>query len=127
MDAGFVVVAGDAFHQRIRFGEHFLFDNVLAGDLHVPVVIHAGSGRDEAAHDDVFLQAAQVVHLAVDGGFGKNPGRLLEGCGRDKAVRRERGLGDTEQHRLTHGRFPVGVDHPLVLFAELELVDNLFG
>src|SRR5437899_4595772 len=42
------------------------------------VILHPRGGRDQAAHDDILLQAAQVVHLAVDRGFGKHAGSLLE-------------------------------------------------
>jgi hypothetical protein len=38
----------------------------------------AGAGRDEAAHDDVLLEAAQVVDLAGDRGLGEHLGGLLE-------------------------------------------------
>ena len=33
-------------------------------NLHVAVVLEARARRDEAAHRDVLLQAAQVIHLA---------------------------------------------------------------
>jgi len=32
----------------------------------VAVVFHAGAGRNEASHDDVLFQAAEVIDLAVD-------------------------------------------------------------
>ena len=35
------------------------------------VVRQTGTGRDQTADDDVFLQAAQVVALAHDGGLGR--------------------------------------------------------
>src|ERR1700732_1424763 len=44
--------------------------------------------------------APPVVDLAADRRLGQDPGRLLEGGGRDEAVRRERRLGDAEEHRL---------------------------
>ena len=69
---------GDAVESEIGFVHDLLFDDVLAGDLHAAVVLHAGAGRDQAAHDDVLLEAAQVVHLAVDGGFGEHARGLLE-------------------------------------------------
>src|SRR5215467_6416307 len=37
----------------------------------VAVVLHAGSSRDEASDDDVLFQAAQVIDLTVDAGFGE--------------------------------------------------------
>ena len=45
------------------------------------VVRHAGAGGDQAADDDVFLQAAQLVALAHDRRFGQHAGRFLERCG----------------------------------------------
>ena len=39
----------------------------------------ARAGRDETAHDDVLLEAAEVVGLAVDGRLGEDLGGLLEG------------------------------------------------
>ena len=30
----------------------------IVGDLDVAVILHTGTGRDEASHDDVFLEAA---------------------------------------------------------------------
>ena len=38
------------------------------------VVGRAGTGRDQAADDHVFLQTAQVVRLAHDRGFGQHAG-----------------------------------------------------
>src|ERR1043166_8075266 len=34
--------------------------------------------RNEMAHDDVFLEASETIHLAQGGGFGQNPRRVLE-------------------------------------------------
>src|ERR1700732_5140709 len=59
-----------------------------------------GARRAQASHDHVLLQAPQVVDLAADRLLGQDPGRLLEGGGRDEAVRRERRLGDAEEPRL---------------------------
>src|ERR1044071_2011390 len=38
----------------------------------------AGAGRDQAADDDVLLEAVERIRLAVDGSFGKDARRLLE-------------------------------------------------
>jgi len=43
----------------------------------VAVAFEPGARRDQAAHDDVFLEAAQVIHLAGDGGFGEDARGLL--------------------------------------------------
>src|ERR1039458_6465617 len=53
-------------------------------EAHVAVVLHAGAGRDEASDNDVFFQAAQVINLAVDAGFGEHARGLLERCRRDE-------------------------------------------
>ena len=65
----------------------------------VAVVLHARARRDQAADDDVLLEAAQAVDLARDRGLGQDAGRLLERRRRDERVRRERGLRDPEEHR----------------------------
>ena len=46
----------------------------------------AGSRRDQAADDDVLLEAVQAVHLAVDGGIGEDTRRFLERGGRDEGT-----------------------------------------
>ena len=82
-------------------------------------------GRDEPAHDDVLLEAAQVVDLAADRGLGEHLGGLLERRRRDEALRRERRLGDAEQQRLALGRLGALGHHPLVLLLEHVLLDVL--
>ena len=47
----------------------------------------AGAGRDQAADDDVLLQAFQRVDLAGDGRLGQDAGGLLEGRRRDERLR----------------------------------------
>src|SRR4051812_22487371 len=83
----------------------------------------AGACRDQPADNDVFLQAFERIHLAVDGGFGENARGLLErGRGEERAGLQAR-LGDAEQHRRS-GRgllalfLGLGVD-----LIELDLVD----
>ena len=73
-------------------------------ELHVAVVFKARARGDLSSHDHVFLQAAQVIDRAVDAGFGKHAGRLLEAGSRDKAVGGERCLGDTQQQRTSNRR-----------------------
>ena len=67
------------------------------------VAAHAGTRRDKLADDDVFLQAQQRIHLAFDGGVGKDAGGLLEGGGGKEALGGKAGLGDTQQHALGDG------------------------
>ena len=61
------------------------------------VVSKARTGRNQAADDDVFLQAAQFVTLAHDGRLSQHARGFLEGRGGDEAVGRQRRLGDTQQ------------------------------
>src|ERR1700722_2156511 len=116
---------------RSEFGG---FGNVLDGgrrrhfrqQLNAAVVLETRASRDEAAHDDVFFQAAQVIDLAGNSGFGEYARGFLEARGRDERVGRERRLGDTEKERTTRRRAASILDHLIVLFAEAELVHLLF-
>ena len=38
----------------------------------------AGAGRNDVTHDDVFLEAAQMIDLAERRRFGQHAGRVLE-------------------------------------------------
>ena len=97
----------------------------LGGELDVAVVLHAGAGGDEAADDDVLLEAAQRVDGAVDAGFGEHAGGLLEARRRDEAVGGERRLGDAEEQRTTDCRTATLHEHALVFLVEAEAVDLL--
>ena len=55
-----------------------------------------GPGRNQAAHDDVLLQALQRVDLAVDRSVGEHPGGLLERRRREEGAGLQRRLGDAE-------------------------------
>src|SRR6185503_3272087 len=90
-----------------RFGAQLLLDlellepgreDVLLRAAPVLVVGIARAGRDQPAHDDVLLEAAQIVTQAADGGFREHSRRLLEGGCRDERLRGQRGLRDAEQH-----------------------------
>src|SRR5579883_1581626 len=118
-----LVVTRDGVERRLC---HRLLHHVLARDLYLAVILHAGAGRNQAAHDHVLLQAAQVVHLAVDRSFGEYARRLLEGGRRDERIRRQRRLRDTQQLRLALRRTSAGFERLVVFHAELELVDNFF-
>src|SRR3546814_7989246 len=85
----------------------------------------AGAGRDEAADDDVLLEADQAVFLAVGGRLGEHPGGLLEGGRRDEGARLQARLGDALQHRPRHGRAAALGDHLVVDLLELVAVDLL--
>ncbi|KAF5292251.1 hypothetical protein FQR65_LT20319 [Abscondita terminalis] len=91
------------------------------------VVGQARAGRDQAAHDDVFLQATQLVALAHDGSLGEHAGRFLERCGRDEGVGRQRGLGDAQQHvGVRRGQLAVALQG-LVGVEDLRALDLLAG
>src|SRR6185312_14426615 len=94
-------------------------------EANVAVVLHAGAGRDEASHDDVLFQTAQVVHRSVDGGFGENARGLLERRRGDERIRGERCFRDAQEQRTARGRLASLRNHPLVLFAEAELINLL--
>ena len=69
------------------------------------VVSQACTGRNQSADDDVLFQAAQVVLFAHNRGFGQNARGFLEGRGRDEAVGRQRGFGNTQQDIFKARRF----------------------
>src|SRR6267154_3146391 len=106
------------FHDRSR-RRHF------RQQLNAAVVLEPGSRRNEAAHDDVFLQASQVIDFAGDRRFREDAGGLLEASGGDERVGRQRRLGDTEEQRTARCRAATVGDHAIVFFAEAELI-NLF-
>src|SRR5947207_2603680 len=90
---------------------------------HLAVEIETGSGRNDVAHDDVFLEAAQVIDLAHAGRLRQHPGGVLERRGAQETFGFERGLGNAQQDRLRFGRFAAHFFHALVLVLEGDLVD----
>ena len=84
--------AGDGYRSLLRAA--------LDDDLELLVRRQARAGRDEATHDDVLLEAAEVVGLAADGRLGEHLGGLLEGRGADERLGREARLRDAEEQRL---------------------------
>jgi hypothetical protein len=94
--------------------------------LAATVVSKAGTGRNEAADDDVFLETTQLVALAHDGSLGKNARRFLEGSGRNERIGRQRGLGNAQQHvSNVAGSLPSAID--AVIFAQELGTFHLFG
>ncbi len=67
-------------------------------EQHLAVHVETGAGRDDVAHDDVFLEPAQVVHLGTGGRLGQHAGRVLERRRAEETLGFERRLGDAEQH-----------------------------
>ena len=112
-----------SFPQTVAFGRIFsrpLQLNIIALNglicqvltfmlnLDVAVAFHTGASRDQLTNDDIFLQAHQRVHLALDSGIGEHSGGLLEGgCGQE-GICCQRSLGDTQQDRNAGG-FPQSV------------------
>src|SRR5215475_12961642 len=103
-----------------------IFHRRVVGDLDATVVVHPGAGGDQAAHDHVLLQAAQVIDAARDRRLGQHAGRLLERRRRDERFGRERGLGDAEQQRFGRRGLAVFAFDAEVLVGEAEAVDLLF-
>src|SRR4029077_10959597 len=100
---------------RFRIARQYLGDSRLgrqlrswwhrcALDLHFLVPVHACAGRDEVTDDDVLLESEQLVARATDRGVGENSRRLLEARRGDERLRRETGLGDSEEQRLRNRR-----------------------
>ena len=66
----------------------------------VHVLAETRTGRNQAADNDVFLQAAEVVLLAQQCGFRKHLGGFLEACRRDEGIRGQGGLGDAQNQTV---------------------------
>src|SRR6267143_209698 len=54
--------------------------------LDAAVVLETRAGGNKPAHDDVFLEAAEIVHLAGNGCFREDAGGLLEARGGDERI-----------------------------------------
>src|SRR5262245_42587373 len=94
-------------------------------DLEALVRRQARPGGDQAAHDDVLLDAAEIVGLSADGRLGEHLGRLLERRSADERLRRQGRLGDAEEHRLRDGRLTAALHDARVLLLEEVLFDLL--
>ena len=81
----------------------------------------------EPADDDILFQPAQVVFLAVDGGFGEDARGLLEGRRRQEAVHLEGRPGDAEQYRARGGGFAALCEHVGGALIERLAVDLVAG
>src|SRR5438874_809527 len=91
---GSLVALEEVLQRRLRRRLVLLEEDLAIGR-------HAGTGRDEAADDDVLLEAAQVVDAAGDGGLRQYARGLLERRGGDERIGRERRLGDAKQKQHT--------------------------
>src|SRR5689334_5223537 len=92
-------------------------------DLDIAVGREAGAGRDEVTHDDVFLEAAQVVDAAQGGGLSKDTRGVLERRGGDEGIGLQRGLGNAEQNRHGLGGLAALLLDTDILVLEGEAVD----
>src|SRR5215472_1423050 len=108
---------------QLGFGQFFGLAAPLHFDFHAVVGGKPGPGRNEPAHNDVFLEPDEPVDLAVDRRLGEHSGGLLERRGRDEAFGRQRGLGDPEQQRLRDCGLAAFLEHPGVFFVETPLLD----
>src|ERR1044071_742057 len=69
----------------------------LGRDLAQAVHHRTGAGRDQAADDDVLLEAVERVDLAVDRGLGEHARGLLERRRRDERAGLQARLGDRSE------------------------------
>src|SRR6185503_21210026 len=86
------------FRTRVEEAAVSLVDAALGAPLRVER--EARAGRDEPPDDDILLEPPQVVLDAADCRVGQHPRRLLEGGRGYERVGLQRGLRDSEQHRL---------------------------
>ena len=84
-------------------------------DVLIHVFAVARPGGDKAADDDVFLKAAQVVHLALEGRLGEHLGGFLEGGRRDEGRGGQGRLRDAEDQRFGGGG-GTSLGHGLLVF-----------
>ena len=95
---------------------------VLSGNFLQSSQNRTGTGRNQTTDDNVFFQALQAVNLALDRSFGKNAGRLLERCGRDKRLGLQRSFGNTKQNRIgSCRRFAVGNNLGIFRFKDISV------
>src|SRR5271170_353215 len=113
------------FRCKLRLHGLRLFLRDFGKELNVAVALQTGARGNQPAHDHVFLQAAQVIHLPGNRRFGKHTGGLLEAGRGDERIRGQRRLGDAEEQRTPGRRPPAIADDAIVLFAEAELVHLL--
>src|SRR5688500_6810912 len=116
------VVTTDDVRKLIEVALPRLIDRLIAFNIDVAVVLHAGTGRNQPPHNHVLLQAAQVVDPTGDCRFGKNARGFLERCRRDARISRKRSFGDTQQQRLGLCDFAIYLPDALVLLLETEAI-----
>ena len=75
-------------------------DSLIRAELDITVSLHAGSGRNQLADDNVLLRSDQRIDLSADRGIRQNPCRLLERSCRQERIRRKGRLCNTEDDAL---------------------------
>ena len=89
--------------------------------------MQTGTRWNQTTHNHVFFQAAQIVAFAHDGSFGQDTGSLLERCGRDERIGRQRRFGNTQQDVFDASRLFAFCQHFLVFnhhFGALNLLTS---
>ena len=99
------------FDIAVGLGFLILVSYVLVGSS-------ASTRGNQTPDNDILLEAAQMIDFALNSGFGQHSGRLLEGCGRNKAVGTQTGAGYAQQDRLA-GRRIAALGDDLVVFLLL--------
>src|SRR5574343_821186 len=94
--------------------------------LTTPVIGKTGTGRNKSAHDNVFLQTAQLVSLAHDRSLGKYASCLFERSSINKGIRRQRSLRNPAQHML-ESRRKLTLRINTIIFSQQLGTLNLFG
>src|SRR5262249_657455 len=92
---------------------------------HLAVMVKPGAGWDNVTHDDVLLEAAQVIDPGARGGLGEHTCGILERGSAEEALGFDGGFGNTRQNWLRFGGFATHLLDALIFFLELEFVDLL--
>ena len=83
----------------------------------------AGACGDDVAHDDVLFEATEIINLGHGGGFGQNPGGVLERRGTQETLGLQRCLRDSQQHGRGFRRLSAHLLDPVVFLVEFNLID----
>ena len=75
------------------------------------------------AHNDIFLEAFELIDLTQSSGIREDPRRFLKGSSRNEAVRLERSLGDSQKDRFPFGRLSAFFGNEIVRIHKSETVD----
>src|SRR5260370_20477890 len=116
---GLCVLLQEVERGRFFSGEFGGFGNLLdrRGSRHLrqkldaAVMLEARTSRDEPAHNDAFLKAAEVVDLARHCCFREDAAAILEPVSGAEGRSASRRLGDTDEDRTARAASPtIGVD-----------------